>query len=292
MNSTNSLLYFACYSRTHWWERDSAWVDGSCDCSKQMERILVSSRMLFMMSLHSSSQDSSLEESKEDRPSSSHLSTHSGTDDEEPGDDLSKPRKYTITVGGKYSVRRLLGQFTPSTGRRTTILADKVWCRNCTQFCAGKLHLQSNFSTRGNELYSRVSRRFVPHRRLYLRLLGNRSSSNNRSSRATRHLWESVFQDQETGAGSAKRAEREPTDNFELPSIKKLKWSTESTVEKEPEFKVDLRIEGIAEDAIFKDEERMGKIQVVVVGKLRNGSRTRSILEDLGKPEISLRFSE
>ena len=39
---------------------------------------------------------------------------------------------------------------------------------------------------------------------------------------------------------------------------------TVSPVEKEePEFEVDLRIEGVAQDAILKDEERMGKIQKV-----------------------------
>ena len=35
------------YSRTYWWESDSAWVDGSCRYSIQMEGILVSPRMLF-----------------------------------------------------------------------------------------------------------------------------------------------------------------------------------------------------------------------------------------------------
>ena len=57
-----------------------------------------------------------------------------------------------------------------------------------------------------------------------------------------------------------------------------------SLVEKEePEFKVDLRLEGIAQEVILKDEERMGQIREVVE-KRRNGSRTKSILEDLGKP--------
>ena len=71
-----------------------------------------------------------------------------------------------------------------------------------------------------------------------------------------------------------------------------MKRSTESPVEKEePEFKVDLRTEGIAQDVILEDEERMGQIQEVVE-KRRNGSRTKSILEDLGKPENSMKFSE
>ena len=48
-----------------------------------------------MMSLQSSDQDSSQEDEKmkEDRPSSRHLSTHSGRIQMNPSDDLSKPRK-------------------------------------------------------------------------------------------------------------------------------------------------------------------------------------------------------
>ena len=56
-----------------------------------------------------------------------------------------------------------------------------------------------------------------------------------------------------------------PTDNTELPSTKKLQRSAESPVEKEePEFKVDLRIEGTAQDVILRCEERMEKTQEVV----------------------------
>ena len=61
-----------------------------------------------------------------------------------------------------------------------------------------------------------------------------------------------------------------PRVNPELLCVRKLKRSAESLVEKEPEFKVDLRIEGIAQDVILKDEERMGKIQEEVE-RLRRG---------------------
>ena len=79
------------------------------------------------------------------------------------------------------------------------------------------------------------------------------------------------------------------TKTFQAPG----NWSgvPESPVGKdEPEFKVDLRFAGIAQDVILKDEQRIGKIQEVV-GKLRNGSRTKSILEDLGNPENPVKFS-
>ena len=83
----------------------------------------------------------------------------------------------------------------------------------------------------------------------------------------------------------------DPARNPELPSARKLERSAESLIEKEPDLKIDLRIEGIAQDVIFEDEERMGKPKEAVE-KLRNDSRTKSILEDLGKPENSMQFSE
>ena len=52
-----------------------------------------------------------------------------------------------------------------------------------------------------------------------------------------------------------------PTDNPELPRARKFERSIESLVEKEEcEFKVDLRIEGIAQDVILENGERMGQI--------------------------------
>ena len=61
--------------------------------------------------------------------------------------------------------------------------------------------------------------------------------------------------------------------------------SAESSVEKEePEIKGDLRIEGIAQDVILEDEERMGQIQEVV-DNLRTGYHTKASIEDLEKQE-------
>ena len=81
------------------------------------------------------------------------------------------------------------------------------------------------------------------------------------------------------------------TNEPESSRSRKLERRDESIVEKEPEFKVDLRHEGIAQDVILKDEERMGTIQEVVEN-LRKGSRTKSIREDLRKQENSTIFSE
>ena len=44
----------------------------------------------------------------------------------------------------------------------------------------------------------------------------------------------------------------------------------ETHVLEKPEFKVDLRIEGIAHGVILEDEERMGQIQAVVEKSLNN----------------------
>ena len=77
----------------------------------------------------------------------------------------------------------------------------------------------------------------------------------------------------------------------EISHIRKLDARDGSAVEKESEFKVDIRIEGIAQDVILQDEERMGKIQEEVE-KWRKGSYPKSIREDLRKPENSMIFCE
>ena len=61
-------------------------------------------------------------------------------DQEEPSDDFSKPRKVQYHCKlKKYSARRLLDQFSPSTRQRTTVLANQIPCRNCIQLCACSL---------------------------------------------------------------------------------------------------------------------------------------------------------
>ena len=68
-------------------------------------------------------------------------------DEEEPSDDLSKPRKvhcYSKWKNSQDAVSWLNSARTQDQGLR--ILADKVSCRNCIQLCAGSLHLSSDFS--------------------------------------------------------------------------------------------------------------------------------------------------
>ena len=83
---------------------------------------------------------------------------------------------------------------------------------------------------------------------------GSRSSSSTTSESASSSTRKKL-QRQEQG---------NPTENPELPSVRKMKRSTELLVRKEElEFKVDLRIEGIAQHVILEDEESMGHIQEV-----------------------------
>ena len=61
--------------------------------------------------------------------------------------------------------------------------------------------------------------------------------------------------------------------------------------EEENPFKVDLRIQGIPQDAVLEDRERMSQIQDSV-DKLRTEYQTESIIADLEKKGKFNRFSE
>ena len=54
------------------------------------------------------------------------------------------------------------------------------------------------------------------------------------------------------------------TEDSETSRSWKQNCEKDSSVEEKPQFKVDLRIEGIDHYVILKDEERMGQIQEVV----------------------------
>ena len=130
----------------------------------QMERLPVSSDDALVMTLESSSQESSLEDEnarKEDRPFSSHL-FGDNPDEEEPSEDFSMPRK--VHYHSKWKSREDAHYWIPSTKQRTTVLpADciyKVISRNMEK-----------------ELCMTDSRRIGLLRRWFSRVLGNHSSS-------------------------------------------------------------------------------------------------------------------
>ena len=106
-------------------------------------------------------------------------------------------------------------------------------------------------SQKEKELYLKDSPHLVLPRRQYSRVPGQsqqqqqQPNTSERAASSTRKL-------------VRKEDEGTPTENTEPPSIWKQMRSAESLVEKEePEFKVDLRIEEVAQDVIRKDEEIM-----------------------------------
>ena len=63
------------------------------------------------------------------------------------------------------------------------------------------------------------------------------------------------------------------------------------SVREKDSFQVDLRVHGVSQDAIYKDEERMTRIQTLV-DKLQDGYGTNSIISDLEEKGFSNTFSE
>ena len=143
---------------------------------------------------------------------------------------------------------RLLGKIVPSTRSRIAILANEIKCSNRTQFCAGKLHLPSNFSERRSNIIRRLSTpRFAPKVTL---------ASN----------WHS--QQQQPLSGDVPSSSRKPvaveignrdvqgyTMDDQTSSGKPVRNSV-SFVDKKPKFEIDLRVEGVSQDAILKDEQK------------------------------------
>ena len=154
------------------------------------------------MSLQSSHQDLSLEDEKakkEDRPSSSHLSTRSGTiwTKKHLAMTNQNREKNTITVSGQNTQDAVYWV-------NLTRAQDKgLRCRTCIQFCAGRLHLQSDFSKRGTNfiretLYASSRAEDCTEECLAI------------AAAAARHLWEWVFSHRATGAGLMTRTRTWP----------------------------------------------------------------------------------
>ena len=64
-----------------------------------------------------------------------------------------------------------------------------------------------------------------------------------------------------------------------------------SLVDKKPKFEIDPRVERVPQDAILKDEEQMKEINKQLE-KLKIGSCTKSIRNDLKKKKSDMIFSE
>ena len=64
--------------------------------------------------------------------------------------------------------------------------------------------------------------------------------------------------------------------------FRKLERNSVSPVDKKPKFEIDLRLEGVPQDAILKDEEQLKEINQKLE-KLKIGSCTKPIRNDLKK---------
>ena len=73
-----------------------------------------------------------------------------------------------------------------------------------------------------------------------------------------------------------------------LTGTRKLERNTEHSVQEQPTFEMDLRIEGVPQDAIFEDEEQLKEINEKLE-KLKSGSCSKSIRDDLKDDNVIFR---
>ena len=180
---TNSKHFFvySCYSR-HWWFTERAWVDGS---RHYMERIPVSTRMFvwchFNSQIRTKKEDPVRGQSRRRRTWRWPIKTETKT--------LSQQME-------KYSGRRPLDQFGPSTRQRITILADNSVPADCIYKVISQKR-RTNFIRKTLDASSHTDD--CTWECLAIATL---------AAAAARHLWECVFKHQETSAESAESAER------------------------------------------------------------------------------------
>ena len=172
------LIVHSCYSRTQWWEPDSARVDGSRRYSKHMERIPVASRMLSWCHFNPQIRTHRCRTSKQRRKTDHLLHTSQPTRAQSGRRrtwrwPLQAETNTLLQQVGTSSGRCLLDQLSSGTRQRTTVLTNQNPCRNCIQLCASRLHLQSDVSKR-EKWHLKDSRRLVLHRRQYSRVTHRR----------------------------------------------------------------------------------------------------------------------
>ena len=88
-------------------------------------------------------------------------------------------------------------------------------------------------------------------------------------------LDQETLRDSLRSGGSTKSAPPAGSSTF-----RKLERNSVSPVDKKPEFEIDLRVEGVPQDAILKDEEQMKETNKKLE-KLKIGSCRKSIRNDL-----------
>ena len=122
----------------------------------------------------------------------------------------SKPEKSTLLQQvDNSSGRRQLDQFSPSTRQRTTFLANQIPRHNCFQLCAGRLHLQSDFSKKKRErtVFERPS---TPRPAPEIVLKGAWQSQQQQQQQSTTS--------ESAASGTRKLVQKNPTYSPELPA--------------------------------------------------------------------------
>ena len=166
------LIVHSCHSRTHRWKIDSAWIAGSRRYSIQLERVHISQRKFFRLFLNSQARTRCWRKNKQRWTTNSFLRTSQSDIWDCTRRSIDKRRLHETKNGTlsmqveTFSGLCLLGQFSQSTRRRITILADTVECHCCIQFCTIRMHLKGYFS-KWRTIFSRDSRRLDLHQKLY-----------------------------------------------------------------------------------------------------------------------------
>ena len=280
-NNSRDVLQYNRAIQGHWWEFDDAWVDRSRRHSIQMERILGSSRMLlrwhFSLQLCTIAGGRASKEGRQTIFFTLRNPVADNPDEEEPSDDISKPRqvhyhnKWRLRQDAVYSFNLARAQDKGLQFWQTRSHATIV-CSSVTAYCIFK----AISPKRCEDFYLKDSRRFVPHRRKYSRVLGNRSSGSSKTH------WRVFFGHQEIGAKRGTRYANRQSRITLRPGIHAKYWVTCW------EGKASLKNRPQCDLGRWRTNESNSN----VVENWRNGYRTKSIVDDLGKAETSIKFSE
>ena len=195
--------------------------------------------------------------------------------------------EYTITASGNSSGRRRLEHFSSraqdtkdcSFGKPDSM--PSLYAALCQQVASTKWFLKK----KGKELYLKDSRRFVLHRRYYSRVPGNRSSSSSSSSYTHGRV---LLRAPGNWCKKRNKVLQQITQNCPAAG----NWCVSLVEKEEPGSDGDTRIEKNSQDVILQNERGNGANPKRSAKKYEVASSTKSMIEDVGKPEKSIRFSE
>ena len=186
--------------------------------------------------------------------------------EEEFNDDLSKPRKVHCKSKWKFSLDAVYR--IQRTRKGMEVLAAKVSRRCCLRFQCRPTASKSGVRLRRQNFVSKTLDASAWSEKNSQKCLDFEAAATTTATGTP-----VAEQNQGTRSSGSKRSTGTPVAEEENP------------------FKVDLRIQGVPQDAVIEDRERMSQIQELV-DKLRAGYHTKPIIADLEKEGKSTRFSE